>query len=71
MEKRKQIMLMPVGYSFYTTMVHHRVKASREEIIKSLEGNCNDAQLFIMKQSYDAYCFPLKQIEELDLSIEQ
>ncbi len=52
-------------------LVHHRVKATREEIIKSLEGNWNDAQLLIMKQNFDAYCFALKQVEELDLSIEQ
>jgi transposase len=51
-------------------LVHHRVKATREEIVKSLEGNWNDAQLLIMKQNFDAYCFALKQIEELDTSIE-
>jgi len=52
-------------------LVHHSVKASKEEIIKSLEGNWNDAQLFILKQSFDSYRFALRQIEELDQSIEQ
>ncbi len=52
-------------------LVHSSVKATREEIIKSLEGNWNDAQVFILKQSYDAYCFAIKQVEDLDQSIEQ
>jgi transposase len=57
--------------SVLADLVHHSVKASREEIIKSLEGNWNDAQLFILKQSMNAYRFALTQIEELDKSIEQ
>ena len=57
--------------SVLAELVHHSVKASREEIIKSLEGNWNDAQLFILKQSFDMYRFALTQIEELDQSIEQ
>ena len=52
-------------------LIHHSVKAPREEIIKSLEGNWNDAQLFILKQSYECYCFAQKQIEDLDQSIKQ
>jgi len=35
-----------------------------------LEGNWNDAQLLVMKQNFDAYCFALKQQDELDHSIE-
>jgi transposase len=57
--------------SILAELVHHSVKASREEIIKSLEGNWNDAQLFILKQSFNAYHFALTQMEELDQSIEQ
>lgn len=57
--------------SVLAELVHHSVKASREEIIKSLEGNWNDAQLFILKQSLNTYRFSLMQMEELDLSIEQ
>ena len=52
-------------------LVDKKVQASREEIIKSLEGNWNDAQLFILKQSLCAYNFSQKQLDELDLSIEQ
>ncbi|MCX6279286.1 MAG: IS110 family transposase [Bacteroidetes bacterium] len=51
-------------------LVDSRVKATRGEIVKSLEGNWNDAQLLVMKQNYDAYCFALKQQDELDRSIE-
>jgi transposase len=57
--------------SVLADLVHHSVKAPREEIIKSLEGNWNDAQLFILKQSLNAFRFALTQIEELDKSIEQ
>lgn len=57
--------------SVLADLVHHSVKASREEIIKSLEGHWNDAQLFILKQSFETYQFALAQIEELDRSIEQ
>jgi transposase len=52
-------------------LVDSRVKATRGEIVKSLEGNWNDAQLLVMKQNFDAYCFALKQQDELDRSIEQ
>jgi transposase len=57
--------------SVLAELVHHGVKASKEEIVKSLEGNWNDAQLFILKQSFDSYRFALGQIEELDQSIKQ
>lgn len=57
--------------SVLADLVHYKVKASREEILKSLEGNWNDAQLFILKQSLEAYHFSQKQLNELDQSIEQ
>jgi transposase len=57
--------------SVLADLVHHSVKATREEIIKSLEGNWNDAQLFILKQNLGSYRWSLSQIEELDKSIEQ
>jgi transposase len=52
-------------------LVHPRVQASKEEIMKSLDGNWNDAQLFILKQSLEAHRFAMNQMEELDRSIEQ
>ncbi len=57
--------------SALAVLVHHSVKASREEILKSLEGNWNDAQLLILKQCFNGYEFGIKQMEELDRSIEQ
>ena len=52
-------------------MVDRRVKASREELVKSLTGNWNDAQLFILKQNVESYEFTMKKIEESDSVIEQ
>jgi transposase len=57
--------------SVLAELVHHSVKASKEEIIKSLEGNWNDAQLLILKQNLEVYRFSLSQMEQLDQSIEQ
>lgn len=47
------------------------VKASREEIHKSLEGNWSVSQVFILKQNFDAYNYTLQQIKELDHQIEE
>lgn len=52
-------------------MVSDRVKASKEEILKSLEGNWSESQVFILKQNLDAYLYTLKQIQELDAKIEE
>ena len=47
------------------------VKASGEEIRKSLEGNWSVSQVFILKQNFDAYHYTLQQIKELDHQIEE
>jgi len=47
------------------------VKASSEEIRKSLEGNWSVSQVFILKQNFDAFNYTLKQIKELDHQIEE
>ena len=52
-------------------LVDRRVRASKEEIIKSLEGNWNDSQLFILRQSLYSYRFNMSQMMDLDQSIEQ
>ena len=49
----------------------HRIKASREEIIKSLEGFWYDEHLFELKQCYDLYEFHNKKIKECDQEIEK
>jgi hypothetical protein len=48
-----------------------RVKASREEIIKSLEGFWTDEHLFELLQCYKMYRFHCKMIQECELEIEK
>jgi len=48
-----------------------RVKATKEEIIKSLEANWSNSQLFILKQSYELYLFYKSRIEQCDLQIQE
>ena len=48
-----------------------RVKASVEEIARSLEGNWQADQLFVLKQEYDGYQFCQKQMGECDRLLEQ
>jgi transposase len=51
--------------------IHHRVKATKEEILKSLEGNWSQSQVFILKQNLDCYLYTQGQIQELDLKMEE
>lgn len=46
-----------------------RIKASREEIIKSLHGIWKDEYLFTLTQAYDTYKFYQKQINSCDQKI--
>lgn len=48
-----------------------RVKASEEEIARSLEGNWQDDLLFVLQQEQDGYDFCQKQIAECDNRIEE
>jgi len=48
-----------------------RVKASEEEIARSLEGNWQDDLLFLLKQEQDSYEFCQKQMAECDRRLEQ
>jgi len=48
-----------------------RVKASREELIKSLEGFWSDEHLFELSQCYELYKFHNKMIRECELKIEK
>jgi transposase len=47
-------------------MRDHRVKASEEEIARSLEGHWQEDVLFELQQAVDAYDFRQKQIAECD-----
>jgi transposase len=53
------------------SLADKRIKASKETLIKSLQGNWNDQQLFLLKQLYSTYQFLSKQIRDADLQIEK
>jgi len=48
-----------------------RIKASREEIIKSLEGHYTTEHLFELRQCYQLYCTHRQMIGECDREIEK
>jgi transposase len=48
-----------------------RVKASKEEIARSLEGNWQEDQLFVLQQEQDSYEFCQKQIAHCDQRLQQ
>ncbi len=48
-----------------------KVKASKEDILKALEGNWREESLFELKQSYELYQIFKAKIKECDLQIEQ
>jgi transposase len=48
-----------------------RVKASEEEIARSLEGNWQEDLLFVLQQEQDGYEFCLKQMAECDQQLQQ
>jgi transposase len=52
-------------------LVDIRVKASHEEIKKSLEGTWRTEHLFELKQAYDLYKYYLQKIAECDIEIEK
>jgi transposase len=49
----------------------NRVKASKEQIARSLEGNWQEDLLFLVKQEQDAYEFCARQIAECDERLQQ
>jgi len=52
-------------------LVHHKVKAKREYILKALKRTWRTESLFELKQSYDTYNFLQKQTKECDAEIEK
>ena len=48
-----------------------RVKASEEQIARSLEGNWQEDQLFVLQQEQDSYEFCQKQMAECDRQLDQ
>jgi transposase len=52
-------------------MKDYRVKASREEIVRSLEGNLREDVLFELQQAMDNYHFAHRQMQECDQKLER
>lgn len=50
---------------------HEMVKASRDEVARSLEGNWRDDLLFELRQSMDAYHFAHRQMRDCDQQLER
>jgi len=48
-----------------------RIKASKEKLVKSLEGNWREEQLFNLKQAYEHYFFLQGQLAECDKECER
>jgi transposase len=48
-----------------------RIKASHDELVKSLQGDWNENQLFLLTQQYAHYNYLAGMVHELDLQIEK
>jgi transposase len=48
-----------------------RVKATEQEVARSLEGNWNDAQLFVLAQELETYKMYQRQIDKCDLEVQK
>ena len=48
-----------------------RIKATKEDIIKSLQGIWSDEYLFMLKQAFEEYNFYQKQIKDCEKEIEK
>jgi transposase len=53
------------------SLSNNRINAPKETIAKSLEGNWNQDQLFILKQSYNLYNYYNEKIKECDIEVEK
>ena len=53
----------------FLPFLHYGIKADRQEIVKSLEGNWRDEHLFTLEQSYEMYKFIQEQIKNVDEKI--
>jgi transposase len=51
-------------------MKNYRVRASREEVARSLEGNWREDVLFELRQAVDSYQFAHQQMQECDKKLE-
>src|SRR6202043_3993153 len=50
---------------------HYRIKASREEVARSLEGNWREDVLFELQQAVDSYHFTHRQMQECERELDR
>jgi len=55
----------------FLPLVHPRIQATKEEILKSLQGTWREEHLFTLRESYGFYCFFLNRIQITDVKIEE
>lgn len=55
----------------FLPFIDHRVKADKQAILKSLEGNWRNEHLFLLQQSYQSHLFVEEQILRCEKEIEQ
>ena len=53
------------------SLADHRLKASKDDLIKSLEADWRNEHLFTLRQSFELYEFHQSKIKECDLEIER
>lgn len=54
----------------FLPLVDRRIKADREDLVKSLQGNWREEQLFTLEENYSCYKFFLERIKKCDWAIE-
>jgi transposase len=55
----------------FLPLIGKRIKADKETIVKSLEGNWREEHLFTLKESYEMYKIYRQHIENCDVEIEK
>ena len=56
---------------YLASLADRRIKASKETLIKSLQANWSEHQLFILKQQYELYQYYSAKIKECDTELEK
>ena len=71
MQMVKAILMGERNHEVLANFTDPRIKASRETIIKSLEGIWKDEYLFMLKQAHQEYTFYQQQIKECEEKIKE
>ena len=67
----KAILMGERNAEILASLADRRIKASKETLIKSLQANWSDHQLFILKQQFELYEYYSTKIKDCDLEIEK